>query len=101
MRHYTNSLGIREIQSTTPNVIKAWDQNKVFAVPAKGKISARDFEARYALKPGKAGKFVEFDTCPGEFTPRPFAKNPKFKEWTYDGDLILNDWRKATFHINN
>ncbi|MDY3333316.1 MAG: RHS repeat-associated core domain-containing protein, partial [[Actinobacillus] rossii] len=99
MRHFTNSKGISGIQAT--NVIIPSDQNKVFAVPAKGKpLSAADFEDKFKLKRGRANHYVDFDTCPGEFIPRPNLINSKAIEFTHDGPLYLNG-RNPTYHRNN
>ncbi|WP_168353701.1 RHS repeat-associated core domain-containing protein [Rodentibacter caecimuris] len=99
MRHFTNSKGISGIQAT--NVIIPSDQNKVFAVPAKGKpLSAADFENKFKLKRGRAKHYVDFDTCPGEFVPRLNSLNSKAIEYTHDGPFYLNG-RNPTYHRNN
>ncbi|TGY45671.1 hypothetical protein E5343_12610, partial [Rodentibacter caecimuris] len=98
MRHFTNSRGITGIQAT--NMIIPRDQNKVFAVPAKGKpMSAVDFEKDFGLKPGRASRYVDFDTCPGEFIPRKNSRNSKVIEYTHDGPINLQD-RNPTYHQN-
>ena len=98
MRHFTNSKGIQGIQAS--NMILASDQNKVFAVPAKGKpMGQADFERNFGLKRGRAAHYVDFDTCPGEFTPRPNSRNSKAIEFVHDGPLGLLG-RNPTYHRN-
>ncbi|QEY25327.1 hypothetical protein D0T92_01400 [Neisseria zalophi] len=87
------------IQSS--NIIIPRDQNKVFAVPAKGKpMSAKDFQEKFILKEGRAKHYVDFDTCPGEFTPRPNSLNSKAIEFVHDGPFGLYG-RNPTYHRNH
>ncbi|WP_164028284.1 HYD1 signature containing ADP-ribosyltransferase family protein [Rodentibacter caecimuris] len=96
MRHFTNSRGIAGIQET--NMIIPSDQNKVFAVPAKGKpMSSVDFEEAFGLKPGRASRYVDFDTCPGEFIPRKNSRNSKVIEYTHDGPISLQERNPAYY----
>ena len=99
MWHFTNTRGIQGIQ--TLNLITASDQNKVFAVLAKGKpLSPRDFETTYGVKRGRGNHYVEFDTCDGEFIPRTNVVNGKTViEYTHDGAFGLYK-RNPTYHRN-
>jgi hypothetical protein len=89
IRHYTNAKGLREI--TGSNVIKASDQNKVFAERASGKpLSPRDAEDKYGLKRGRGRHVIETDV-PRERVNR--VKNPRTKvyELQIDGDVPLDN----------
>lgn len=89
MRHYTNSRGKKGIIES--GVIKASDQNKVFMVPAKGKLmSPRDAEATLGIGRGRGNNVIEFDAPADRVTSR---YNAKFgiTEWVADGDLEVTN----------
>jgi RHS repeat-associated protein len=97
VRHFTNSKGVRGIESD--GVIKASDQNSVFAVKARGKAdSPRDVEKSLGIKRGRGNNYVEFDASPNEFN---VVKNPQTgaTERVFKGDVNLKD-RNATFNRN-
>ena len=97
MRHYTNTKGINGIRDA--NNIAASDQNLVFAVTKKQmkkNRSARDIEEYLGIKQGRGAHYVEFDACPGEFTPRKNSRDPKLIEHVHKGDLSL-DGRNPIF----
>jgi len=94
LRHFTNSKGLKGIQQN--GVIKASDQNKVFAVRAKGKAPApRDVEKALGIKKGRGRNHVDFDAKPDEFA---IVENPltKATESVFDGDVNLTE-RNPTF----
>lgn len=89
IRHYTSNSGIKGIAES--GVIKASDQNKVFADLAKGKpLSPRDAEEKFGIKRGKGQNYVETDV-PADKIDRVY--NPKTKVWelTVKGDVILEN----------
>ncbi|MGB3467791.1 MAG: polymorphic toxin-type HINT domain-containing protein [Cyclobacteriaceae bacterium] len=60
LRHYTSNKGIKGIEKD--KVIKAYDQNKVFADKAKGKpLSAADASKKFGINKKDARNYVEFD----------------------------------------
>ena len=89
MRHYTNSRGKNGIVES--GVIKASDQNKVFLVPAKGRLmSPRDAESTLGIGRGRGNNVLEFDAPADRVTSR---YNAKFgiTEWVADGDLEITN----------
>ncbi len=85
MRHYTNSKGADGIAAS--GVVRASDQNKVFMVPAKGKLlSPRDAEDKFGIKQGRGNRVVDFDAPADRISSRYNAKFG-FTEWVADGDL--------------
>jgi hypothetical protein len=89
MRHYTNSKGAQGIVDS--GVIKASDQNKVFMLPAKGKLlSPRDAESTLGIGRGRGNKVIEFDAPADRVYSR---RNAKFgiTEWVADGDLQVSN----------
>ncbi|MER8060194.1 MULTISPECIES: HYD1 signature containing ADP-ribosyltransferase family protein [unclassified Streptomyces] len=89
MRHYTNSRGKNGILES--GVIKASDQNKVFMVPAKGKLmSPRDAESTLGIGRGRGNNVLEFDAPADRIASR---YNAKFgiTEWVADGDLEVSN----------
>jgi RHS repeat-associated protein len=89
IRHYTNSKGLEGIRRD--NIIRASDQNKVFAESCKKKpLSPRDAEAKYGLKRGRGRHFVETDV-PVDRVQR--MKNPKTRvyELQIRGDVPLTN----------
>ncbi|WP_231975152.1 HYD1 signature containing ADP-ribosyltransferase family protein [Tenacibaculum maritimum] len=89
VKHFSNKKGIEGIKKD--NKIKASDQNKVFTVKAKGRMSkgsSRDIEKKLGIKQGRANKSVEFDVDPSEIT---IIKNKDTGaiEHVLDGDISL------------
>ncbi|WP_050881323.1 HYD1 signature containing ADP-ribosyltransferase family protein [Flavobacterium branchiophilum] len=89
VRHYTNKKGRDGIEKD--NLIVAKDQNKVFTVKAKGRMSkgsSKDLESKLGIKPGKAKNYVEFDVKPEEVT---IIDNPitGATEHVLNGDVSL------------
>ena len=97
MRHYTNTKGKNSIEKE--QVIVAKDQNLVFAVTKKQMKNMRskpDIEKFLGIGRGRGAHYVEFDACPGEFTPRKNSRNPKLIEYVHKGSLDLSG-RNPTF----
>lgn len=96
VRHYTRKSSLKPIEES--GVLRASDQNSVFTVKAKGRISPRDVEEKYGIKPGKGGAYVEFDAMPSEFK---IVKNKDTgaTEWVFEGDVDLTD-RNPKFEVN-
>ncbi|WP_399020145.1 HYD1 signature containing ADP-ribosyltransferase family protein [Streptomyces sp. BHT-5-2] len=93
MRHYTNSRGKQGILDS--GVIRASDQNKVFMVPAKGKLmSPRDAEAKLGIGRGRGNNVVEFD-APADRVSSRYNSKFGFTEWVADGDLEVTNIRVA------
>ena len=88
LRHYTSNKGLKGIQQDM--VIKAGDQNAVFAVKAKGKaLSMADAEAKFKINPGHGRNYVEFDIDDSKVE---FRKNDLgVKEYKIKGDVDLKD----------
>ena len=96
IRHYTNRRGSRGIEND--QIIRASDQNRVFAEPARGKpLSPRDAEAKYGIKPGRGRDIVETDV-PANLVQR--VKNPitKVDELQIIGDVPLLNSRIIRRH---
>jgi len=65
LRHYTRTSSKARI--LTEGQIIARDQNKVFVERAdRPPLSAREAEAKYLLKRGRANACIEFDALPDE-----------------------------------
>lgn len=89
IRHYTNTKGQDGIQAD--QVIRASDQNKVFAELARGKpLSPRDAEARYGLRRGRGNKIVETDV-PASRVKRVYNPSTKVEELQIEGDVPLRN----------
>jgi hypothetical protein len=87
VRHYTNSKGARSIREE--GVIRASDQNKVFAERARGKpLSARDAERRYRIGRGRGNHIVETDV-PADRVNRVYNPKTKTDELQIEGDVPL------------
>ena len=89
IRHYTSRNGGKGIEGD--GVIKASDQNTVFAERAKGKpLSPRDAETRYGLNRGHGRDIVETDVPSSRVKS---VKNPKtkVKELQIEGDVPLDN----------
>jgi RHS repeat-associated protein len=88
IRHYTNRQGLEGIEKD--RVIKASDQNKVFAESANKKpLSARDAEQKYQIKPGRGRDYVETNV-PRNRVER--VKNPRTQNYELQikGDVCLS-----------
>jgi len=60
LRHYTSNLGFSGIKQTM--IIKAGDQNAVFATKAKGKpLSIADAADKFKIKQSHARNYIEFN----------------------------------------
>lgn len=97
IRHYTNRKGLEGIEQD--HVIRASDQNKVFAESANKKVlSPRDAERTYGLKPGRGRDYVE-TTVPSSRVSK--VKNPitKVEELQMKGNVTLSS--DANFHRRN
>ncbi|MBT2472336.1 hypothetical protein J7E97_31935, partial [Streptomyces sp. ISL-66] len=89
MRHYTNSAGARGIVES--KIMRARDQNKVFLLPAKGKLMApKDAEPKLGIGRGRANKVVEFDV-PANRVTKEYNKKFGFWEWTVIGDIAIEN----------
>ena len=89
IRHYTNRRGSRGIEED--GVIRAGDQNRVFAEPARGRpLSPRDAEERYGIGRGRGRDIVETDV-PTSRIDR--VRNPVtgVDELQIRGDVPLNN----------
>ncbi|WP_371260573.1 HYD1 signature containing ADP-ribosyltransferase family protein [Pseudomonas sp. TAD18] len=94
MRNYTNNQGIKSIQND--GIIRAYDQNKVFAEKAKGKpLSTADAAEKYSIAKKDARNYVEFDMNTSKVTK---VSNPltQATEYVIDGDMDLKK-SKAKF----
>jgi hypothetical protein len=89
IRHYTSRSGSNGIERD--QVIKAGDQNKVFAEPAKGKpLSRADAEKKYGIKKGHGRDIVETDVDASRVkrVPNPKTKSPELQ---IEGDVDLQN----------
>jgi hypothetical protein len=69
LRHYTNTIGLRGIREE--NLIRAADQNRVFAERASARpLGVAQTALKYGLGPGRGRHYVEFDAEPDEFEQR-------------------------------
>lgn len=87
--HFTSISSMKKIKED--NIIKAFDQNKVFTVKHKSKEtkgSARDIEARLGIGKGRANAYVIFDVTPSEVE---IVENEKTgaTEHILEGDVSL------------
>ncbi|MFK3774262.1 RHS repeat-associated core domain-containing protein [Pseudomonas sp. NPDC089406] len=87
LRHYTSNKGFAGIKES--GVIKASDQNSVFAVKAKGKpLSGPDAEDRFKIKRGHGRNYIEFDVDESRAV---FQKNQLgVEEYKIKGDVHLD-----------
>ncbi len=87
LRHYTSNQGFTGIQETM--VIKAGDQNAVFATKAKGKpLSMADAADRFKIKQNHARNYIDFDIDDSRVE---FRKNDLgVEEYKIKGDVELN-----------
>lgn len=93
IRHYTSNKGVAGIEES--GVLKASDQNTVFAELARGKpLAARDAEAAYGLKQGRGRNYVETN-APANQVNRVYNPLTRSYELQIKGDLPLD---MATFH---
>lgn len=89
IRHYTNSKGLKGIQEE--GVIRASDQNRVFAESANRKpLSPREAEDVYGLKRGRGQHFVETDVPKNQVGQR-FNPDTGSKELVIKGDVPLQN----------
>jgi hypothetical protein len=89
MRHYTNSKGKAGI--TESGVIQASDQNKVFLMPARGKLlSPRDAESTLGIGRGRGNNVLEFDV-PADRVYSRYNSTMNINEWVADGDLEVTN----------
>ncbi|WP_327254633.1 polymorphic toxin-type HINT domain-containing protein [Streptomyces sp. NBC_01244] len=89
MRHYTNSAGARGIVES--KIMRARDQNKVFLLPAKGKLMApKDAEPKLGIGMGRGSKVVEFDVPANRIT-KEYNKKFGFWEWVAVGDIAIEN----------
>jgi RHS repeat-associated protein len=87
IRHYTNAKGLKGIQES--GVIRAKDQNKVFAEPAQGKpLSPRDAEEKYQIQRGHGTNIIETDV-PAERVNRVYNSRIQDYELQIQGDVTL------------
>lgn len=92
-------LILKEKSIKKEQVIVVKDQNLVFAVTEKQMKNMRskpDIERFLGIGRGRGAHYVEFDACPGEFTPRKNSRNPKLIEYVHKGSLDLSG-RNPTF----
>ncbi|CAA0149419.1 RHS repeat-associated core domain-containing protein [Tenacibaculum maritimum] len=88
LRHYTSNKGLAGMKEDM--VIKAYDQNTVFAEKAKGKpLSAADVSKKYGISKSSARNYVEFDVDADRVSVK---KNPYTKavEYKVKGDVQLD-----------
>jgi len=91
LRHYTSIGRLNSIMNE--NKLRAFDQGRVFAVPADSRItkkSPRDVEIALGIPRGSANAYVDFDTKPGEFSPSVNSLTGS-TEWTHEGDFDLTE----------
>lgn len=87
VRHYTNSKGLKGIEES--KVIKATDQNRVFAETAGRKpLGQIQAEARYGLKPGRGRNYVETDVPKSQVSQR-YNPSTGANELVVKGNLPL------------
>ncbi len=87
LRHYTSNTGLEGIKAS--NIIKAGDQNAVFAVRAKGKpLSMADAADKFKLtKKNHARNYIDFDIDDSQVK---FGKNNLgVEEYKIKGDVKL------------
>jgi RHS repeat-associated protein len=93
IRHYTSNKGLNGIRDS--GVIRASDQNKVFAEAARGKpLSPRDAEQAYGLKQGRGRNYIETDVS-ADRVQRVYNPLTRSYELQVVGDVHLQN---ATFH---
>ncbi len=97
LRHYTSASGLAGIEQEM--FIRAGDQNKVFAVRARGNpLSPRDAERALGIRRGRGKAYDDFFVSPSEFT---IIHNPLTgaTEYVIKGDVDLRE-RHPAFHAN-
>jgi len=85
LRHYTSNQGLEGIQNSM--LIKAGDQNSVFATKAKGKpLSMADAAEKFKIKPHHARNHIDIDAGRVEFR----KNNLGVEEYKIKGDIKLD-----------
>ncbi|HIE4549272.1 TPA: HYD1 signature containing ADP-ribosyltransferase family protein [Proteus mirabilis] len=87
LRHYTSNQGFKGIQES--GVIKASDQNAVFATKAKGKpLSMADAADKFKIKQNHGRNYIDFDIDESRVE---FRKNDLgVEEYKIKGDVHLD-----------
>ena len=87
LRHYTSNQGFTGIKNSM--VIKAGDQNAVFATRAKGKpLSIADAAEKFKIKQNHARNYIDFDIDESRVE---FRKNDLgVEEYKIKGDVVLD-----------
>ncbi|MDX7021099.1 HYD1 signature containing ADP-ribosyltransferase family protein [Enterobacter cloacae] len=87
LRHYTSNQGFTGIKNSM--VIKAGDQNAVFATRAKGKpLSMADAAGKFKIKQNHAKNYIDFDIDESRVE---FRKNDLgVEEYKIKGDVVLD-----------
>ena len=87
LRHYTSNKGLQGIKESM--VIKAGDQNAVFATRAKGKpLSKTDAAAKFKIKETHARNYIDFDIDDSRVEYR--KNNLGVEEYKIKGDIELD-----------
>ena len=97
VRHFTSVGNLARIQESS--VLLASDQDRVFAVSARGTPpSPRDVEKTLGISRGRGNAFVEFDAMREEFEIRLNALTGA-REFVFQGNIDLTN-RNAHFSRN-
>jgi RHS repeat-associated protein len=89
IRHYTSNKGLKGIKED--EIIKASDQNTVFAERARGKpLSKIDAQDTYGLKPGHGQNYIETDV-PAHRVNKVYNPTTKNFELQIKGDVPLEN----------
>lgn len=88
LRHYTSNKALESIEKDME--LKAYDQNKVFAVKAKGKpMSSADASEKLGISKKDARNVIEFD-APADKVKQVKNKITGAKEQVIEGNVKLN-----------